>query len=379
MARVAVLHNTLDFQGGADAVCLETCRALQADHDVTLFTISQTNLSDLADRFEVDLGNVEVRMPPGASTIAETLSVLAPWIGPQLAFRSVLLQRYVRSWLSRFDLAVSTANELSLPIPSVQYIHFPQFNGHRLSHDAGDSGWLNRLWSGLGGPSPGSGDSLEGSNTLLANSAFTAATVESLYGSCPAVLHPPVDPIPCDGSWTDRERGVVVVSRIAPDKRLLDAIALIESVRDRDHDVHLHIAGSAPRAYRRYADRVTAASGERPFVTLELDVSRERIEELLCTHRVGLNLKEQEPFGMAVAEYLAAGMVPLAPAGGGQQEILRDRSDLTFDSLAAAADLVIQATDRDSPPSLQRDRFAVGRFRDRIREHVERALGSADR
>ena len=112
MARVAVLHNTLDFQGGADAVCLQTCRALQADHDVTLFTISTTSLPTLADRFEVDLEGVEVRMPPGADAIAKTLSGLAPWVGPQLAFRSVLLHRFVRPSLSGYDLAVSTANEL---------------------------------------------------------------------------------------------------------------------------------------------------------------------------------------------------------------------------------------------------------------------------
>ena len=127
MGRVAVLHNTLDFQGGADAVCLAACEALRADHEVTLFTISEASPVALAERFDVDLEGVRVRMPTGAEALARALSSLGPRVGPQLAFRSVLLQRYFRPRAGAFDLAVSTTNELSLPLPSVQYVHYPQF------------------------------------------------------------------------------------------------------------------------------------------------------------------------------------------------------------------------------------------------------------
>lgn len=375
MAKVAVLHNTLDFQGGADKVCLEACRALRADHDVTLFTISKTDVSALADRFDVDLGDVDVRMPPGAGAMARTLSGLAHWVGPQLAFRSVLLHRYATRSLSAFDIAVSTANEFSVPIPSVQYIHHPQFNRRRCSASE-DAGRLNGLWSRVAGPDPGT---TEGSVTLLANSSFTADAVESCYNSRPAVLYPPVDPISCDRSWTEREPGIVVVGRIAPDKRLFDAISLVESVRDRSLDVHLHIAGSAPRAYREYRDRVVTAARERPFVTVEPDVSRERVETLLCSHRVGLNLKEQEPFGMAVAEYVAAGMFPVVPDSGGQREIVGERSRMRYASLQEAVDQVSRAIQHEDPPTLQRDRFAAERFRAGFRQHVNRAIASSTR
>lgn len=39
MAEIAVLHNTFDFRGGADAVCLHACAALAPDHDVTVLGI----------------------------------------------------------------------------------------------------------------------------------------------------------------------------------------------------------------------------------------------------------------------------------------------------------------------------------------------------
>lgn len=370
MAQVAILHNTLDFQGGADAVCLAACEALQLEHDVTLFTISETTPSNLTDRFDISVENVGVKMPRGATMIAGTLSTAAPWIGPQLAFRSVALHRFFQSSAAAFDLAVSTANEFSLSLPSVQYIHYPQFRLNRLSDDA--SGRLNQLWSRLAGPDHT--DLTDHDTTLLSNSSWTGAVVEEIYGIRPTVLYPPIDLISCDRAWSNRENGIVVVGRLAPDKRVLDAIRVVDRIREQGHDLHLHIVGATPRAYRSYVTRVTAAANERPHVSLERDVSRDQLEHLLCTHKYGLNMKDREHFGMSVAEYCAAGMVAFAPASGGQQEILDNRSNRLFDSLDEAVSLVIRAAEIDEPPTHSPNRFATERFQTSLREHVNRLV-----
>ncbi|MFB6173295.1 MAG: glycosyltransferase [Halobacteriales archaeon] len=370
MARVAVVHNTLDFQGGADAVCLAACEALAAEHDVTLITVSETDPANLADRFGFDLSGVRVRSPPGDAPIAAALSAAAPRVGPQLAARSVLLRAYFQRIADDFDLAVSTANELDLPVPSVQYVHYPQFRIDRLPD--GDPGRVNGLWSRIAAPSRAA--LADGNVTLLANSAWTADVVARAYGTHPSVVHPPVDPVPCDRAWADREAGIVTVGRLAPDKQMLDAIRIVDGVRERGHDIHLHIVGSAPRAYREYAERVVAAAAERPYVAVERDASRDRLETLLCTHRYGLNTKPAEHFGMSVAEYVAAGMVAFASDSGGQREILDGRADRLFDSVDQAVGLVCEAVDRDDRPTLPRDRFA----RERVRRG-DAAGGRADR
>ncbi|GAA0455378.1 glycosyltransferase [Halococcus dombrowskii] len=375
MAQIAVLHNTLDFQGGADAVCLAVCDALQRDHDITLFTVSETAPATLADRFDVTLSDVRVRMPPGAAAVAGALSGAAPWIGPQLALRSVLLERFFRSSATPFDLAVSTANELSLSIPSVQYIHYPQFHLHRLAD--GDPGRLNRLLSRLAGPS--SSELAREDTVLLANSSWTADVVADVYETRPEVLHPPVDPIPCELAWEQREDGLVAVGRLAPDKRLLDVIAVVDAIRDRGYDLHLHVVGAAPRAYRRYAERVAAAANERPYVSLERDVPRNRLEQLLCTHKYGLNMKQGEHFGMVVAEYVAAGMVAFAPASGGQQDVLGNRHDRLFDSVDEAVSLITNAMAANDPPELQPDRFAREQFQTSLRRYVNESLTALNR
>ncbi|MFW5977646.1 MAG: glycosyltransferase [Halohasta sp.] len=368
MTRVAVVHNTLDFQGGADAVCLATCEALLPDHEVELFTLSETDPSELADRFDAELSGLAVRTPPANAPIAKVLARLAPLAGPQLAFRSVVVGRYFGQHADRFDVAVSTANEMRLAIPSVQYIHYPQFHHREL--ESTEAGRLNPLWSRLAGPDRGT----TGTATLLANSAWTADVVEGIYGVRPAVLHPPVDSIDGGLDWEQREQGIVVVGRIAPDKRVLDAMTIVDRLRDRGHALHLHIVGSAPQSYQPYVDRVVSEADRRAYVSLERDVPRDRLETLLRTHRYGLNLKRNEHFGMSVAEYVAAGMIAFAHDSGGQRDILEGRADRLFDSLAGAVDRIETSLETDDRPTLPRDRFSRRRFKSAIASCVNRTL-----
>ncbi|MFC4358620.1 glycosyltransferase [Halobium salinum] len=375
MARVAVLHNTLDLRGGADAVCLHVCAALRADHEVTLYTLSRASPRALGRFFGVEVGaDLRVRTPRGTTLLNRGLDAVADRVGPQLPARSVLLDRFFRREAGRYDLAVSTANEFALPLPSVQYVHYPQFRLRRI----GEGGRFNPLWTRLAGVdrlAAGNGsNSGPGSEspptTLLANSAWTAGVVERLYGRRPAVLHPPVDPISDPLPWGERELGVVTVGRLAPDKRPLTAVRIVEGVRERGHDLHLHVVGSASPTYREYTRRVRRAAAERDWVHLEEEASRDRLDDLLRRHRYGLAAKPDEHFGMAVAEYVAAGMVAFAPDSGGQVDVLDGRPERLFGSVSAAVDRVATAVERDDRPSLPRDRFDRERFHRAVRDRV---------
>jgi glycosyltransferase involved in cell wall biosynthesis len=373
MARLAVLHNTLDLRGGADAVCLHVCEALGERHDVTLFTLSRSSVADLNDYFGTD-ASVDVVRPPGTAAVARAFDAAADRLGPLLAPRSVLLDRFVRRRLDGFDAAVSTANEFALPVPTVGYVHFPQFNVRHA--EAGDAGRLDALWSALAGV----GDrSLPPGTRLLANSGWTADVVERIYGRRPDVLFPPVDPHPDPRAWANREDGVVSVGRLAPDKRPLEVVRVVDGVRRRGHDVHLHLVGSAPPAYRSYVERVRAAAAARPHVRLETDASRERVTELLGSHKYGLNAKPDEHFGMAVAEYVAAGMAVVAPNAGGQREVLDGDPDSLYDSVGGAVETLAAAVERDQAPTRPRDRYASARFHRRVREAVDRLLDGSGR
>lgn len=377
MARVAVFHNTLDFRGGADVVCLEACAALASEHDVALYTVSRTDASALAARFDVPF-DATVVQPPGARAVASALSSLGSTIGPQLAARTALLRPFFVRHADAHDAALSTANEVSLPLPSVQYVHFPQFNLDRTTE--AEPGRLDWLWRRLAAPTPAELSDRSrhtrgqfDRTRLVANSSWTAGVVDDIYGERPAVCHPPVDPIP-GRDWTAREHGVLVLGRIAPDKRALDAIAVVDALRDRGYDLTCHVVGSAPPAYREYVERVERASAARAHVTLETDVDRDRVLDLLGRYRYGLNMKRTEHFGMAVAEYVAAGMLPFAPDDGGQVDVLAGDGRLLFADVDGAVERIAGAVDANRRPFLPRDRFERDRFRTEIREHVAAIL-----
>ncbi|WP_134668484.1 glycosyltransferase [Halorussus marinus] len=370
MARLAVVHNTLDLRSGADAVCLHVCEALQEVHDVTLFTLSHPPLAGLNRLFDTDAA-VPVRTPPGDRLLGRAFATAADRAGPLLAVRSVLLDRFFRRHADGYDAAVSTANEFAPPIPSVQYVHYPQFNGRAVGDE--DAPRLDALWSRLAGVG---GGRLPGDATLVANSSWTADVVAERYDRRPAVVHPPVDPITGGADWADRENGVVVAGRIAPDKRTLDAIRIVDAVRERGPDLHLHVVGSAAPAYRSYVERVERAAAARSHVTVETDVPRGRLETLLTTHRYGLNAKPDEHFGMTVAEYVAAGMVAFAPDSGGQRDVLAGEDRRLYESAPDAAAKLSAAVESDARPSLARDRFASERFHRRLRDLVAETLPS---
>ncbi|WP_276272908.1 glycosyltransferase [Haloarcula litorea] len=374
MARVAVVHNTLDLRGGADAVCAHVCEALDRDHEVVLFTVSETGLGTLDDLFGTD-ADVPVRTPPGTAVAAPLFARADDAFGPQLAPRSVVLARWLRRHLAAFDCAVSTANEFAFGVPSVQYVHFPQFNGHVPGPEgpdgtSGDAGVADRLWTRLSGLAD---RRLPADATLLANSGYTADHVAARYGRRPAVVHPPVDPISGE-PWAERERGVVTVGRIAPDNRTLDAVRAVDRARERGVDLHLHLVGSTSDAYRSYVRRVERAVAERDHVRLHRGVSRDRLEALLGSHRYGLNPKHGEHFGMALAEYVAAGMVAFAHDSGGQREVVDGAPDRLFTDPASAADRLVAAVETDARPRLPPDRFGSERFHDRIRAAVAARL-----
>lgn len=364
MARVAVVHNTLDLRSGADAVCLHVCEALQEVHDVTLFTLSHPPLSTLNGMFDAGAA-VPIRTPPGGDLLGRAFELVADRVGPLLPLRSVLLDRFVRRHAAAFDLLVSTANEFDFRRPSVQYVHYPQFNGRAVGD--GDAGRLDPLWTRLAGLAD---RRLPADATVVTNSSWTADAVADRYAREPIVVHPPVDPIRGDRGWAERERGVVVTGRIAPDKRTLDAVRIVDAVRERGHDVHLHVVGTAAPAYRSYVDRVAAAAAAREYVSLETDVPRDRLETLLTAHRYGLATKPAEHFGMTVAEYVAAGMLAFAPDSGGQRDVLDGAEEHLYASIPEAAAAISRAVETGREPSLSRDRFGRDRFHRRIRALV---------
>ncbi len=367
-------------KGGGEAVAMNAIEALQTEHDLTLITLTDPDIQGLNAFFNtsVDPARLDVER--------------AGWLAPTLHRRydfhyyilqNALLARYARRRRDAFDLLVSTINELPLETDAVQYIHFPfdwAARGARREHifhpTVNDGSPYERLCTWLASVD------LEDirSDTLFANSRWTASVVEEAYGTSVEVLYPPIDTEPfTDRPWADREPGFVTIGRIERSKRIIEMIDIVEGVRRRGHDVHLHVIG--PVISETYLREIEARAAETPFVHIDGELSRDALVERVCSHRYGLHAKEYEHFGMAVAELLAGGTVTFVPANGGQRDVVGGDDRLTFDGVDEAietidrvlADEALARSLRIGPAEIEA-RFGRDRFRRRFSAAVNRVL-----
>ncbi len=380
MTAIGVVHMDLMAKGGGEAVAMNVLEALQRDHDVTLLTIAKPDFDELNVFFNT-------AVDPSTLTVDRT-----GWPVRLLHWRydfhyyilqNALLARYARKREDDFDLLVSTINELPLGRKAVQYIHFPfdwaarGSQREHIFHPTVENGSLyERLCTWLGDVDV---DKIS-SDRLFANSPWTASVVEDAYGTDVDVLYPPVDTEPfVDTPWAAREAGFVTVGRIERSKRIIEMIDILDALRERGHDLHLHVIG--PVVSEAYMREIETRAADRPYVHLDGELPRAQLVDRICSHRYGLHAKRYEHFGMAVAELLAGGAVTFVPANGGQRDIVGRDERLTFDGVGDAIETIDRVVgDEELARSLRKRpedleaMFGRERFRDRFRDVVHRAL-----
>jgi glycosyltransferase involved in cell wall biosynthesis len=380
MKSVAVVYPDLTAKGGGEAVAMNVLEALQRDYDVTLLTLTDPEIEALCGYFGVDVDRSRLGVRRAGR--------LAPGINRRVGLRYYLLQnallgRYARRHADEFDLVVSAINELGLGTDSVQYVHFPFDWNVRLDdrdeifHPAVEPDSVyQRVCTALAGVTREN----TRSSTVLANSTWTADKFERAYGTRPTVLFPPIDTRGfTDVPWSARENGFVTVGRIERSKRTVEMIETIGAVRDRGHDVHLHVVG--PTADETYYRSVVELAERRPYVDLEGELSRSELTALVSTHRYGIHGKAHEHFGMAVAELAAGGAIPFVPSTGGQRGIVRNRDSLLYDTPGEAVEKIdrvlanrdLQRTLRPRPAEIER-RFGRSRFQAAISRAVAESI-----
>ena len=178
---------------------------------------------------------------------------------------------------------------------------------------------------------------------VICQSEYVRHWTEKRWGRPAAVVNPPID-VPAAEPDLDRKRRVILsVGRFVAgghNKRhdlLVQAFA--ELCAEGLTGWELHLAGSVHRDAEsvEYLDRVRRLAEGRP-VQVHTDRPFSELERLygeasLYWHAAGYGVDEArhpealEHFGMATAEAMARGAVPVVVARGGQLEVVRDGMD----------------------------------------------------
>jgi len=152
----------------------------------------------------------------------------------------------------------------------------------------------------------------------LANTRWTAAMMRRDGACAHAVLYPPIDAAPPPPGLRDPHH-ILALGRIVPAKRLPDAVAICDALRALDHPVTLQIMG---RGGGRSLRQLRHLARARPWLTLSTNATDADRATALSRATLGLHCCRGEHFGIAVAEMIGAGILPLVHDSGGVCELV---------------------------------------------------------
>jgi glycosyltransferase involved in cell wall biosynthesis len=374
MKRALVIDPGLNSPGGGTCVAAYALQTLRRDFEVSLLSWHPVDFGPVNAAFGTTLKSADFRFlrVPDWWRRAHGMTHL------QLALLyGSLLQRVARDLLrrERFDLVVSTTNEIDVGVRAIQYVHYPWKFYPRPD---GDYRWYHhtpvvKAYRAVATAISGSSNERIARNQTLVNSQWTGRRFEQWYGTAPRVLYPPVpidrEPI----AWAQRTDTFACVGRVSPEKNILGVIEVLSEVRRRGHAVTLLICGQ--RQVRAYERKVLAAvAAHRDWISISLDVPRSELIERVAGCRFGIHGMVGEHFGIAVAEMARLGCLFFAPEHGGPSEILGADPALLYASPGDAADKICRLLEDPGALAEARKRlaaraglFSVERFTDEFR------------
>lgn len=226
---------------------------------------------------------------------------------------------------------------------------------------------------------------------VITNSEFTARWVRRYWGAEARVFYPPVRPIEPE----PKHRRITAIGRFAGGARQKFQLEMVECFRRleaaRANGWELALCGLVES--QEYLDKVRRAAEGLP-VTIHASVSRTELERIISTssifwHGTGVNDDEarsphlMEHFGIATAEAMSAGCVPVVIGKAGPKEVAGEefarwtwltweecaRKTAELTALPSLAALAQQARSRAAAFGFDAFRARVHRF---VAEEVKR-------
>lgn len=313
MINEAYIVHLFTVCGGGERTSLEIAQALRSlGISVTYVTNSKKGLWECADLFGYsrDFDVIEAR------SVMESLLSLT---GRFVRYRRLLL-------LSKLFESMPPRGENSITIDSgtnglfsvdVSYVHYPVTLGPEKSNGPH---WLlynwfvsRKAWKMMRKDRP--------PRLVLVNSSWTRRLVRETYGIDSIVLYPPVDVDYFAYDNRKKEKIIVTVSRLTPEKNL----HFLPKVASKLPDYDWYLVGStgirklestqSKLVVKRIKDEINKHGAIR-FHILE-NLPRGELRELLRGAMFYVHPPFAEHFGISIVEGMAAGAIPIIYRDGG--------------------------------------------------------------
>jgi glycosyltransferase involved in cell wall biosynthesis len=320
--RLLMVQPNLQPPGGGNGVCAWVLEALKERYDITVLSQGPVDLKAVNTFYGTSLQPDDLTLVPCNPVLVRLLGALPI---PFSLLKAGLLLRQCRRIQADYDVLMSVNNEADFGRRGIQYVHFPW---HYLPRPEIDLRWYHnptftvQVYQNFCLRTAGFSRERMKTNLCLVNSNWIGEKVESLYpGIETRTLYPPVTGHFPAIPWEDRELGFVCIGRISPEKEIEKIVAILDRVRIEYPEVHLHIIGTFDDP--GYSERILDFVRDRTaWISLNVNIDRQVLIELISRHRFGIHGMAEEHFGMAVAEMITAGCIVFVPDGGGQTEIV---------------------------------------------------------
>lgn len=182
---------------------------------------------------------------------------------------------------------------------------------------------------------------------LLTNSEYTRKAISNAFNIEAKILYPPVDVETFQEialKSNQRDGMVLVISRIAPDKQIENAIEVARIMRGRGIGKIMTIAGNLhyyDHQYYQQMKNMIADYDLSDYVSLQTNISFSRLIQLMQLAKVYFHPRIDEHFGISIVEAMASGLVPVVSNIGGHTEFVPPKYH--FHTLGHAADLIALA------------------------------------
>ena len=185
-------------------------------------------------------------------------------------------------------------------------------------------------------------------STVITNSEFSRRAIVNALGLYNIyILSPPIDietfrniALMRNG-YNETNDIILVISRIAPHKKIENAIKLAKILKDNNVGKGMKIVGNLYYYFFDYYSelkQMVLDLGLTDYITFEINASLDKLLSIIRESRVYFHPMVGEHFGMAVLEAMAAGLIPVVPNEGGIIEFVPQKYQ--FNTIEHAAEII---------------------------------------
>jgi glycosyltransferase involved in cell wall biosynthesis len=313
MARIGIVHTSLNSLGGAEKLCIETIQSLkEAGYSVDLIVTQKTNPKRIKAIFGTfTYPDKEIVVQPSVRTYT-IYSRFIQWL-----FRDFLCVSQLRN---NYDLTINTKPLLPITFTDIMYMHFFSFPGSLEVYLERYKNTLMRIYKFphdvIIKLSAEIFNNLKFKPVVLTNSRFSKQVIMEHLNITPSVLYPPVDVekyLPLSNS-KKRRNIILTISRIEEGKGL----DIIPKLAKRVPNAKFIIIGSlSSDNYFRYFYKMIRNMGVADKIKIIPNASENIKAKILSKAKIFLHPMKYEHFGIAIVEAMASGLVPLVSKTGG--------------------------------------------------------------